>query len=242
MTQERGITQAMVSAAADAIAASGQRPTARSVRASVGGGSMNTVLTYLQAWQADRARTPVLASLLPVPLQHAIADFVAQEKSMAKASCQADLDAANQTIRDLMDECSRYSEQADAKSALIDRASEIRGELNGRIAQMEAELLRLSSDLSVERQSLDSVRAALAKAEQSSAVAAARLEAMQDRATRAEEIATCSEKTARIATQEASNCRLQIQAQQTALDAAVRETADLRLRIKETKSKGGRDG
>lgn len=56
MAREATITQEQVSAAANAIRASGTKPTARSVREQLGTGSMGTVHQFMQVWLAKRAK------------------------------------------------------------------------------------------------------------------------------------------------------------------------------------------
>lgn len=56
MPRDATITQEQVNAAADAIQASGQKPTTRNVREALGSGSMATVLKFLQVWQGSQVR------------------------------------------------------------------------------------------------------------------------------------------------------------------------------------------
>jgi hypothetical protein len=48
----RGITEAQVHAAADALVAAGERPTVERIRAHLGSGSPNTVTRLLDTWWA----------------------------------------------------------------------------------------------------------------------------------------------------------------------------------------------
>lgn len=99
---------------------------------------------------------------------------------------------------------------------------------------MEVATARLKIEAQAERQveqtaELERLRAALAEAqqgriaaEQQAAVLSARSEAMTDRAMRAEQRVEGLEKQIQQAGQELSSARVQVQAQQTALDGAVR--------------------
>lgn len=80
MPREPSITQEQVNAAANAIRAAGAKPTARAVRALLGNGSMNTVLGFLRAWQAD-AGAPEGATRL-AQLEH-IVDTTTTQQAVA---------------------------------------------------------------------------------------------------------------------------------------------------------------
>ncbi|NHC06394.1 DNA-binding protein [Azonexus fungiphilus] len=95
MPREPSITQEQVNAAANAIRAAGAKPTARAVRALLGNGSMNTVLGFLRAWQADAGAPegtmrPQLdqaaAALLGTVISQIGADLAAASASLHQAA------------------------------------------------------------------------------------------------------------------------------------------------------------
>lgn len=262
MARESNITQGMVNVAADSVLASGSRPTARNVRAAIGFGSMSTILRLLQIWQSGQAVQQGAPTELPPSLQRVLLDFLKEEVAVVRGDSQAELEIAQQTINDFMGENERLSSQVEAQAEALSKALVERGELVGRLSQMESDLNRFAGELDNERQSAETTRTELAKtllrlenvprieaelaqlrielgneqrlkiaAEQSAAVSAARFEAMLDRATKAEEVLAKVEKEARLVSQESNNCRVQVQAQQTALDAAAREVKDLRQQV-----------
>src|SRR6185437_13463137 len=61
----RGITQDQVSQAADAIVATGERPTVEKIRNHLGTGSPNTVTRMLEGWRQGLSERLRQASLLP---------------------------------------------------------------------------------------------------------------------------------------------------------------------------------
>ena len=98
-------------------------------------------------------------------------------------------------------------------------AERARTELAKAELRLEA-LPRLERDLDRLQADHEKEQAARVAAEQAAAVALARLEAMIDRATRAEAAGEKAEKQAREALQELTNARLQLQKQQAALEVA----------------------
>lgn len=80
MAREATITQEQVSAAANAIRASGTKPTARSVREQLGTGSMGTVHQFMQVWLADQKGQAGPSLTLPPALQGVIVDHIRSRK------------------------------------------------------------------------------------------------------------------------------------------------------------------
>jgi len=110
-------------------------------------------------------------------------------------------------------------------------------------AQLRLEALpRIEAEAERLRGELERERTAKVAAEQSAAVAIARLEAMADRATKAEANTEKAEKQAVQAAGELSSARAQVQAQQTALDAAAREGDDLRKQAKDARGEAKKAG
>ncbi len=273
MAREATITQEQINAAADAIRASGAKPTARAVREQLGTGSMATVLKLLQVWQAGQVKAPETAITLPPALQRALVDFIGQEVATAKAELQTDLVNLQQSNSDLIAESERQSSTIELQAEALESAQAEKAEMAGRLAQVESDLARAGDDVAGERQAAERARTDLAKAElrlealprieaeadrlraeldvervakvaaeQAAAVALAKLEAMIERAEKADAAADKAEKRAAQAAQELSNARVQVQAQQTALDAGVRECADLRRQVTEARAEAKKAG
>lgn len=267
MAREATITQEQVNAAADTIRAAGTKPTSRAVREALGGGSMATVLKFLQVWQSGQVRAAESPVVLPAGLQRALVDFIGQEVAGAKAELQDDLVATQQANGDLITESERQASTIELQAEALESAQAEKAKLAGRLAQVESDLTKAGADIAAERQAAEHARTELAKAqlrlealprieaeadrlrvelqqertakvaaEQAAAVAFAKLEAMIDRAKKAEGSTEKAEKQATQAAQELSSARVQVQAQQTALDAAARESEDLRKQAKEART------
>ena len=96
------------------------------------------------------------------------------------------------------------------------------------LPRIEAEADRLRAEL--ERISAEKVAA-----EQTAAVASAKLEAMTDRATKAETAADKAEKQTAIITAELTTARVQVQSQQVALNGAAREIDEAKTQAKDAR-------
>ena len=218
------ISQEQVNAAADAIRASGAKPTARAVREAVGGGSMATVLKLLQVWHGGQVRVEDGPIVLPAGLQRALVDFIAQEVAGAKAGLQSDLVVAQQANGDLIAESERQSSTIELQAVALESALAEKAELIGRLAQVESELARSTEDVAGERQAAELARTENAKA-QLRLDALPRIEAEVDRL-RAE---LASERTAKVAAEQAAAV-----AHQKAAGLAER-LADAQAQLKEQK-------
>ena len=165
MAREATITQEQVNAAADAIRASGTKPTARAVREAVGGGSMATVLKLLQVWQSGQVRVEEGPVVLPAGLQRALVDFIGQEVASAKTDLQSDLVVAQQANSDLIAESERQASTIELQAENLETLQAEKAELAGRLAQVESDLARATDDIANERQASEHARTELAKAE-----------------------------------------------------------------------------
>lgn len=164
MAREPTITQEQVNAVADAIRAGGGKPTSRSVREQLGGGSMATVLRFLQVWQAGQVRQADAPIALPSALQRAIVDFLESEVASAKSTLESDLAAAQQANADLIAESERQERQIEEQAAAIEVLLAEKAALNGRLGQMESDLAVARDDANAERQGAEHARTELAKA------------------------------------------------------------------------------
>lgn len=138
---------------------------------------------------------------------------------------------AEQQAADIKAQAERIErEQQAAESARVELArAQLKIEASAeKLADQAAEVQRL-------RAALDTESKSRIAAEQQAAVLTAKLEAMTERATKAEERAEQKEKQTQQASQELSSARNQIQAQQIALDAAARELEEGRKQTKDAR-------
>lgn len=163
MGRETSITQEQVNQAADAIQAGGGKPTARAIREQLGTGSMATVLKFLNVWQEKQIRPSDVPISLPQGLVKAIADFVSQEVSGAKAGLQADLVIAQQANGDLIAECERQTSTVDFQARALESLQAERATLAGRVGQMESDLAIAKEEAALERQAAETARTETAK-------------------------------------------------------------------------------
>ena len=216
MAREATITQEQINAAADAIRASGTKPTARAVREAVGGGSMATVLKLLQIWQGGRVRVVEDPVVLPAGLQRALVDFIGQEVAGAKADLQSELIVTQQANSDLIAESERQASTIELQAAALESAQAEKAVLAGRLAQVESDLVRANDDIAQERNAAELARTELAKA-QLRLEALPRIEAEADRLRSELE----AERTAKVAAEQAAAVALaRLEAAERALKTA----------------------
>ena len=263
MSRQASITQEQVNAAAETIRADGIKPTARSVRDALGGGSITTVLKLLHIWQNSQSAAEERTIVLPVNIHRALLDLVGQEVAAAKVGPLADLVAAQQANGDLIVENERQSSTIALQAEAPELAQAENAQLAGRLVEVESQLTRCQEHDADERKAAETARTeramallrlqslprieaeadhlraeaerernAKVAAEQVAAVAVAKLDAMTDRANKAEAKAEEAEKKAHQSSQAFHDARVQIQAQQTALEVAKREMADVHLQAK----------
>ena len=229
-----GITFEQVAAVADAIAARGDRPTLRGVRAELGSGSMGTIQKHLAAWQGQRRQIVTSTATLPTEIQRVILSEIEREVDAARAELEADL-AATKGDRDaLADDNEAQAEQIEQQTARLDEIEATSQQQAGRIAQLESDLETAWQATERERGVAEQARQALAKAElrlealpkveaEVERLRAA-LEASQARATTAEQLAAVTAE--KLAGVEARLADAQAREQQTAVKLAeVEKTA-----------------
>lgn len=179
--------------------------------------------------------------------QQANGDLIAEnERQASTIEAQANaLDTAQAEKAELAGRLAQV--EADLSKAMGDMATErqaaehARTELAKAILRLEA-LPRIESEAERLHSELETIRTAKIAAEQAAAVAIAKLEGMTDRANKAEAAAEKAEKQAATAQLELNNTRIQVHAQQCALDAAVRDTENARAATAEARAKAERAG
>ncbi|MDD5330262.1 MAG: DNA-binding protein [Sulfuricella sp.] len=165
MSREATITQEQVNAAADAIRASGAKPTARGIRDQLGTGSMATVLKFLQVRQSGQVKPAAQDVILPLALTRALVDFIGQEVAQARAGLEAELATAQQSQADLIGESERQAAMIEAQGEALDLAHAEKAELQGKLGLMETDLATVRDEAARERQTAEAARTDLAKAQ-----------------------------------------------------------------------------
>lgn len=163
MVREATITQEEVNAAADSIRAAGGKPTARAVREALGRGSMATVLRLLQVWQAGQGRAPETPVVLPLALQRSLVDFIGQEVASAKLLLEQDLVSAQQSQKDLIAENETQLAAIEGLQTTLDELSAEHSQLEGRTAQLAADLDEARQSAETQRQAAEAARTETAK-------------------------------------------------------------------------------
>lgn len=163
MAREPVITQEQVNAAADALKATGVKPTARAVRDAVGAGSMATVLKFLQVWQAGQSKALPAPAVLPAGLQRALFEFIGQEVASARVELETELIMAQQANGDLIAEAEHKDVTVAALEKNLEQALADKAELSGRLNQLTADLDAQRSDALAQREAAESARTDVAK-------------------------------------------------------------------------------
>lgn len=163
MSREASITQEQVNAAADAIRAAGEKPTARAVREQLGTGSMATVLKLWQNWQGRQIKPAEQALVLPPALQRALVDCIGQEVSAARAGLEADLVTAQLAQADLIKESERQATTIELQAEALQAAQETQAAQAGRMGQLEVDLAKALGEAQQERQTAELARTELVK-------------------------------------------------------------------------------
>ena len=160
-----GITYDQVAVVADTLAALGERPTLRGVRAELGTGSMGTIQKHLAQWQGSRRQIVTSAASLPTEIQRVILSEIERSISEARAELEGDL-AATKGDRDaLAEDNEQQTEQIEQLAARLAEIEATGQQQAGRIGQLDADLLTAREATERERSIAEQARQALAKAE-----------------------------------------------------------------------------
>jgi chromosome segregation ATPase len=165
MAREALITSEQVYAAADAMKASGIKPTARALRERLGNvGSMATVNRLFQRWKADQEREVAAALTLPSGLQRVMLEHIDQELTARRAALEADVAELQQEVSDLATENERQADsiqdlERDRETLAMEKAA-----AEGKAAQLSVDLDAARAEAARERASAEAARTELAKA------------------------------------------------------------------------------
>ncbi len=165
-----------VAAAAESLAAGGQRPSVRAIIAVLGGGSPNAVLPHLQAWKAARPSVkaadvtidPRIAAILAEQIIAAVTDATRTAEARA-ADLEADAEAVAEAGRlaearaeELADELAQV--QADNQQ-LVGQVDAMQREFEQVKKEAAAVVAEARTDAQRERDAAEQARQALARAE-----------------------------------------------------------------------------
>lgn len=165
MVREANITQEQVNAVADQLRGAGIKPTVRAVRDKLGTGSNATVMKLLENWKATQVRVAEVPVTLPVQLQRAIVDYMAQAVAEQKSELGTELAEQKQVNADLAIENERQADEIEALQAELDVMRTERDSLAGRVVQLDADLRLVRGEAEQERVAAGAVRTELAKAQ-----------------------------------------------------------------------------
>lgn len=131
------ITPDKIHAAADEIAATGQRPTLSRVRAALGGGSFSTISEAMQSWRVQQTEEHALAE---IQVPDALADRVQQLQAAAWQTAIAEAE------RRLSVERESLAEAQESAAGQIAEAVEAVETLEGEAEERNAEIAALKTD------------------------------------------------------------------------------------------------
>jgi hypothetical protein len=166
MAREASITSEQISVIADNIKAQGGRPTARAVRDAIGTGSMATILKLLQQWRAGQVRqSEAIDDRLDPAVAKAISNQIAIRVQDSTSELTARLADLQTEIDIVIAENEKQGFETDAQYIEIASLNEQNASLVGRMQQLDADAVRLNSELIAERQAVEVARIEHAKAQ-----------------------------------------------------------------------------
>lgn len=224
-----GVTYEQVAAAADGMLAEGDKPTLRSLRERLRGGSPNTIHRHFVRWRELRPRAAAPAPELPTAVSRGIQAAIEQAAAEARAESEADLVQAQSSAAELAATGEELERECEALRDAVTTLTRERDTLEGRAAEQSADLLRATAEFERERarlhEELERERTAAEKT---------RIELAQERLTTAavrEQLAAQGPEIERLRTanEREHEGRIEAQRQQAALTSA-RDAALERVR------------
>jgi chromosome segregation ATPase len=126
---------------------------------------MATVLKHLQVWQGRQVRPPETQAVLPIGLQRALVDFIAQEVASAKVTLEADLVTAQQSNQDLIAESERQAAALEREQSTVEALQAEKAELSGCLGQLTKDLEEAKAEAAQQREAAEHARTEKAKLE-----------------------------------------------------------------------------
>ena len=168
MGREAVITLEQVAAAADQIKSEGKKPTVRSIRESLGGGSMGTILRFLGKWKegqglASEQRTTTDDSLDP-SIARAISTVMSARIQAAVSEINGRFADLQAETGDLIAENEIQAQEISENLRKIENQTEELAVGTGRISQIEAELSRMREERDASVREAGQTKTDLAKA------------------------------------------------------------------------------
>jgi len=159
------LTYEQVASAAEQMAARGEVPTLRSVRAELGSGSQGTIQKHLARWRADRESSRPSGSMPSPELLAQIRREIAQAEERADNALRKDLDLARKELEELGEDNEAKDRRLEELERLLEEQRTLCHRQTGRIGQLENQLAALQQQEEEERKTRDTLLGALAKAE-----------------------------------------------------------------------------
>lgn len=160
------VFQNLVDAAAESLVAQGVKPTLATVHAELGlKGSRTTVLKYLNVWESTRKPMVVDAPSLPVEIQRVLLSVITQQVSLAKAELGERLVEAQARAAAVASDAEGLEislKTRDAELAVCTATNQV---YEGRVSQLDLDLLAMGDLANRERLHAEAARVALARAE-----------------------------------------------------------------------------
>lgn len=164
MGRDAAVTYEQVRAAAETIVANGTKPAARLIRQMLGNvGSMGTISKFLQQWRASQQDQPVSVRMLPPVLQQVILSFADEEAARCRTQIAAELVDCRQELADLAEENEKQVEIVGRQRDQIENLTTEKSVMDGRLAQLHAELTAARNDVIEERRQAELARTEVAK-------------------------------------------------------------------------------
>jgi chromosome segregation ATPase len=165
MAREATITPEQVATAAEQIKSSGAKPTARAVREALGGGSMATVLKFLQQWQGGQARaSEQIDDTLDPGIAKAISNTIAARVQAATNEATSRLADLQAETANLIQENERQAQEIEILQQKIDAQGGDLASALGRVTQLQTELSQVRQERDGKAQEAEQARTELAKA------------------------------------------------------------------------------
>lgn len=165
MAREAVITQEQVSAVADNIKASGDRPTNRNVRERLGGGSTATILKFFQVWKLGQVQSHMVEPALDMSIISAINNEIAKRVKEATGAMTETLAEMRADTEALIAENERQAAEIEAAIANAAVEADRYALQTGRMQQLEAESARSEMVIADLRKSVEVAKMQIAKSE-----------------------------------------------------------------------------
>jgi len=148
-----GVTAEQVIAAAEAIAAQGDRPSVRSIRDRLETGSFNTIQRYLSEWRETRPQITQAAYELPAELANAFGKELRRGAESATAELRAELSEAHAETKERAKDGESLEIQLSELTETVETLAHERDTALAEVKATAGEIARLADELNRERDS-----------------------------------------------------------------------------------------